>query len=253
MAGLLVPPQLQFMLANGSPAAGGQLFCFQPGTTVPKNTFQTADESILNENPIILDVRGACTVFGDGDYRLILNDSAGNQVFDTLASEQLPVNTISGVMLPVVGALSLQQARDLMGVTDAIQAAVGAIALMPGPSGPAGPQGPVGPVGPQGSAGASAANSTALSLTNPGWWIDNNTGFLLQFGFAGTDASGHATVGFARGYSSSVIAVLATSATAWANVSGITNGGFAVNTKSPLATGNWDFGPIGFWWVALGK
>lgn len=251
MAGLLIPPQLQFLDENGAPLAGGQLYTYTPGTSNQKPTWQDAAETIFNTNPIILDDRGACICFGDGDFRLILDDQNGVQIFDALSSEPLPASAISAAMLPVVGALTLQQARDLMGITDAISSAVHNINLMTGPVGPTGSQGGLGPTGPTGPSGASAQN-TQLQATNPGFWKDNTTGFMIQFGFGSTDATGSTNVTFAQPFAHTVFIVLADSVLAWADVSGINNQGFNCKTASPLFGGTWVGGPLGFWWLAAG-
>jgi len=252
MANLLLPPELQFVNHVGAPLAGGRIFTYVPGTSTDKATWQDAAETISWTNPIVLDDRGAAQVYGDGDYRLILEDADGNQIFDTSTTEPLAANVISSVMLPVVGAQSLQQARDLMGVTAAIQAALTAINLISGPTGPTGPAGIQGPVGTAGPTGASAAN-TEYHGGNPAWWRDNTTGFLVQFGFGSTDGTGNAVVGFRMPFTTEVVSVLATSDMAWANVSGITGTNFNVQTASPIFGGRWNGGPLGFWWVAFGK
>lgn len=252
MANLLLPPQLQFVSHNGSPLAGGRIFTYIPNTSTEKPTWGDADQTIDLPNPIILDDRGAAQVWGSGDYRFILEDSDGNQIFDTTTTEPLKSDVISSVMLPIVGAQSLQQFRDLAGITDAIQAALTAINLMTGPTGPPGAQGPQGPAGPVGATGASAAN-TEYHGGNPAWWRDNTTGFLVQMGFGSTDGTGNATVGFRVPFNSEVVAVLATSNTAWANVSGITGTNFNVQTTSPVFGGHWNGGPLGFWWLAVGR
>jgi hypothetical protein len=58
-------------------------------------------------------------MYGDGEYRLILRDAAGNLVWDQYAS-----TLVSLAMAPVVIAPTLEEARRLMGIEDAIAAAV---------------------------------------------------------------------------------------------------------------------------------
>jgi hypothetical protein len=72
---------------------------------------------VLNTNPIQLDAAGRCVMYGDGDYRLILRDAAGNQVWDQPSS-----TIVSAAMQPVVSAPDLATARNLLGVDDAIAA-----------------------------------------------------------------------------------------------------------------------------------
>lgn len=66
MAGTLSPwVGAQFFDNNGDPAAGWQLFTYAAGTATKQATYQDADLSSANTNPIILDAAGRCTVFLD--------------------------------------------------------------------------------------------------------------------------------------------------------------------------------------------
>lgn len=114
---LLSTPELQFMDANGHPYAGGQLALYVNGTTTPKDTWQDPNQTVLNTNPIVLDAAGRCIVWGDGLYRAVLHDADGNLVFDQ------PTSTlVSAAMIPVVGAATLAEARDAMGITTLLNA-----------------------------------------------------------------------------------------------------------------------------------
>lgn len=255
-ANLLIPPQLVFTDADGKPLAGGMLYTYTPGTLVGAPTWQDRAATILNTDPIILDARGACVVYGEGDYRLILLDSDGNQIFDLLSSEPLPASAISAAMLPVVGALTLQQARDLMGITAAINAAISAIDLMPGPTGPAGPQGVQGPTGPQGPAGTSAGFQFAM--TNPGYILFGTYGQapIFQFGSAQSSSSGYGNVSYALAFTSVVTSVQTVAVNSigqwWANPTSVSNGGFQFATSSPLVGSGWLGGPQSIYWMAIG-
>ena len=81
MAGLLLSPQYQFVDANGVPYVGGMLSTYVPNSFTPKETFQNASETTANSNPIVLDSRGTCVVYGDGDYRVILADQFGANMY----------------------------------------------------------------------------------------------------------------------------------------------------------------------------
>lgn len=198
-----IPNGEQFFVdENGKPYAGGQVLMAVPGTLTLKATYLDPDGLVANLNPVPLDAAGRCVMWGTGDYRQILYDSLGNEIWDKVTSCALPGDVISAVMLPVVGAQSLQQARDLLGVTQAIQDAVSAVSLLTGPTGPTGPAGIQGPTGPVGPAGASGSGGSSASAANPGWWLDANTGFMINFGSNSTNSSGTCVLGFARGYSS---------------------------------------------------
>lgn len=87
MATLLPFPELQFFDNNGLPLAGGTINTYVPGTTTPKQTWQDANASILNTNPIVLDAAGRCIVYGTGSYRFIVKDALGNQIYDKITTD----------------------------------------------------------------------------------------------------------------------------------------------------------------------
>lgn len=196
MAGLLLSPQYQFVDANGVPYVGGMLSTYVPNSFTPKETFQNASETTANSNPIVLDSRGTCVVYGDGDYRVILADQFGNQIFDLVTTEPLPADAISPAMLPVVGASTLAQALTLMGVYAAIDAAISAINLMTGPTGWTGPTGATGQIGGTGPTGPGGTPTS--SRGNPSFWYDPITGYLVQFGNATADGTGLGTITFPK-------------------------------------------------------
>jgi hypothetical protein len=117
MASLLFDPNPQFCDPNGKPYAGGSLATYIAGTSTPKTTWYEHTGTAANSNPIILDSAGRCIMFGDGEYRLVLKDAAGNLVFD-----QYSTTIVSAAMEPVVAAPTLPDAMSLLGVDDAIAA-----------------------------------------------------------------------------------------------------------------------------------
>lgn len=73
----LTPNRFRAFDANGEPLAGGKLYTYEAGTTTPKDTFTTQDESVANANPVILDANGYADVWlGTGFYKLVLTDSS---------------------------------------------------------------------------------------------------------------------------------------------------------------------------------
>jgi hypothetical protein len=119
MAALLPPGVVQFCDADGHPYAGGTLATYTPGTTTPKLTWRDADETAANTNPIVLDAAGRAIVWGSGLYRTVLRDAAGNQIWDQPSS-----SLVSDALAPVMIAPTIADAMTLLGVTDAIAAAV---------------------------------------------------------------------------------------------------------------------------------
>lgn len=117
MADPIIPPEPQFCDQNGVPYAGGTITTYVQGTSTPKSTWKDPGLSAMNTNPITLDAAGRCVMWGDGDYRLILRDIAGNLIWDQPAT-----TIVSAAMAPVVDAPTLQDAMDAMGVTAALNA-----------------------------------------------------------------------------------------------------------------------------------
>jgi len=74
--------KVQLFNASGEPLAGGYVYHYIPGTSTPKDTYQDINATILNANPVILDVAGRAVIFGTGSYRQVATDSLGNQQWD---------------------------------------------------------------------------------------------------------------------------------------------------------------------------
>lgn len=81
-AAWLPPGKQTFVGLNGEPLVGGKLFHYIPGTDDLKDTWQDYDQVTLNDNPITLDERGQCLIFGTGNYRQRLVQADGTEVWD---------------------------------------------------------------------------------------------------------------------------------------------------------------------------
>jgi microcystin-dependent protein len=77
---LLTTAPQQFFDSNGEPLALGTVTVYVAGTTVLATTYQDPLLSIPNTNPINLSSGGSCTIWGLGNYTLVSQDSAGNQI-----------------------------------------------------------------------------------------------------------------------------------------------------------------------------
>ncbi len=86
-ASLLPNAKQQFISAEGIPFAGGLVYFYVPNTSTPKNTWQDADQQILNTNPIILDAAGEAIIYGSGIYRQVVYDANGNLIWDELTQD----------------------------------------------------------------------------------------------------------------------------------------------------------------------
>lgn len=254
-----MPPKDQWIDYNGNPLNGGTIATYIPDTFTPKTTWVDRNKVTTNSNPIILDVSGRASIYGDGDYRFIVSDSLNNLIYDANTSEFLESDFISTAMRPVTQAITLQEARDLLGVTSAIQNAVNSISLLSGPTGPIGVQGPTGPIGPSGS---SNSYSPTLITSNPGSLqipsVNNGLGnCFLKWGSGTTPSSGRSTVSFDTPFPNTCFVVVASAndvATgSWtANPSGWNSSSFNITTASWVAA-HLPGGPQGFTWWAVGN
>jgi len=62
---------------NGNPLAGGKIYTYEAGTTMPKATYTDSTGNTANANPVILDSAGRCSIWlGDGGYKFVLKTSA---------------------------------------------------------------------------------------------------------------------------------------------------------------------------------
>jgi hypothetical protein len=111
MAALLPAAELQFVDGNGVPYAGGSLGTYIPGSTTPKATWTDPGGTALNDNPIVLDAAGRAIVYGDGAYRTILKDAAGNEIWDQQSN-----TLVSLAMAPVCIAPTIAEAQRLLGI-----------------------------------------------------------------------------------------------------------------------------------------
>lgn len=85
----------QFFDINGNPLVGGKVFNYVVSTTTPKTTYQDAALTIPNTNPIILDARGQCSMYGTGNYRQVLQDATGVQIWD-----QVIIDSAAAIVFP---------------------------------------------------------------------------------------------------------------------------------------------------------
>jgi hypothetical protein len=119
MPAILQPAEFQAIDADGHPYAGGTLATYVPGTTTPKATWQNEALSAQNTNPVVLDSAGRCILWGDGLYRTVLRDAAGNLIWD-----QTSTTVVSAAMEQFVLAPTIADALQQLGVQDLIDASV---------------------------------------------------------------------------------------------------------------------------------
>jgi hypothetical protein len=82
MASLMpVAKQQYFIPGTAIPLVGGKLYTYAAGTSTPKTTWQDADGTVPNTNPITLDSTGSALIFWTGNYKIVLKDALGNTVY----------------------------------------------------------------------------------------------------------------------------------------------------------------------------
>src|SRR3569833_1275669 len=116
-------PVWQIIDQNGEPIVGASVYTYIPGTLTTKASYADYQQVTQNPNPVVTDSAGRTpAMWGFGGFRVIVIDAGGGLIYDQITRTGLPEASVSTVMLPVVGATTLSQARTLMGIATAIQA-----------------------------------------------------------------------------------------------------------------------------------
>ncbi len=76
-------PILQVFDSAGAPMAGAKLNFYQTGTTTPLNTYNDADLTVANANPVVADANGRFDdiFLQNQDYRVTLTDADDNTIW----------------------------------------------------------------------------------------------------------------------------------------------------------------------------
>lgn len=67
--------------SSGSPLAGGQVFTYETGTLIAKDSYTDSTGVTANTNPVILDANGEANIYLEGLYTIILQDVNGVQLW----------------------------------------------------------------------------------------------------------------------------------------------------------------------------
>lgn len=86
-ATLLPNAKTQFLDQNGKPLVAGQVFFYIPNTSTKKDTYQDPAQTILNTNPVVLDMYGQALIWGTGTYRQVVYDQFGNLIWDQITQD----------------------------------------------------------------------------------------------------------------------------------------------------------------------
>lgn len=96
---------------NHTAIAGGKVHFYVPGGTVDKDAFDDADKSNVIANPFTLDGNGEATIYLDGPYKIVVNDSLDTSTIRTMPEQSFQVDvfttlSISSALLLPDGTVS---------------------------------------------------------------------------------------------------------------------------------------------------
>ena len=163
-------------------------------TLTQKLTWLDADQISVASNPIVLGADGrAAPIYGSGTYRFIVKDQNGNLIYDQLSASPLSESAVSAAMLPVLGAATIADADNLLGIPGLIQTALDAFDFPVGPTGPRGATGATGAQGPQGVQGPPGSTGYPSGTV------------FVKTGFDQADSNGNFTVNFSPAYPAGIL------------------------------------------------
>lgn len=114
LLGTVMPsPKFVGLDADGAPLSGGKLYTYAAGTDTALSTYQDANLSVANANPVILDSAGRAVVFLTANtYKFTLTDASGNLMWtvDGVASTGLSQSIVGiGGIVHEFGGLEMSQ------------------------------------------------------------------------------------------------------------------------------------------------
>lgn len=74
MATALVNPKFRAWSGDNLPLAFGKVYSYAAGTNIPKPTYTSEDETVVNPNPVILNAEGYADIYLDGSYKIVVKD-----------------------------------------------------------------------------------------------------------------------------------------------------------------------------------
>lgn len=111
LASLLPNGKQQFLDNAGKPLASGKVYFYVPGTTTFKDTWKDPQEVTKNLNPVPLDGAGEAVIYGSGQYRQIVVDCFGNQVWDQLTQDVISlIEEVTGSGIGIVANIAALRA-----------------------------------------------------------------------------------------------------------------------------------------------
>ena len=105
--GQIVPCKFMMLDASGNPLSGGKVHTYEPGTETNKTTYVEATLITPNANPVILDSRGEATIFGDGNFKILVKDSNDVTVWTVNNITTLTGSTYKNIWVPYTDFIAL--------------------------------------------------------------------------------------------------------------------------------------------------
>jgi hypothetical protein len=66
---------------DGAPLSGGRVYCYNAGSSTPKNVYNDVGLTIASENPVILDENGKAIKYALGSYKLVIKDANDSTLY----------------------------------------------------------------------------------------------------------------------------------------------------------------------------
>ena len=131
MATLAPVPKWRAFDASGDPLSGGKLYAYAAGTSTAKDTYTSSTGGTANANPVILDANGEANVWLNGNYKLVLKNSADvtQWTVDNIVGQDTPYGYVS---VTDYGAVGDGVTDDTASIQAALTAGAKAIYFPPG-------------------------------------------------------------------------------------------------------------------------
>ncbi len=81
MAVSMTGPKFYAWDRDGKPLAFGKVYTYQARTNAPKETYQSEDGLVANDNPVNLNGEGYADIYLDGSYKIVVKDLDGNEIW----------------------------------------------------------------------------------------------------------------------------------------------------------------------------
>ncbi|MEY8203795.1 MAG: hypothetical protein RPR40_01865, partial [Bermanella sp.] len=81
MAVSIIGPKFYAWGRDGKPLAFGKVYTYKARTNAPKETYQSEDGLVSNDNPVILNGEGYANIYLDGSYKVVVKDTDDSEIW----------------------------------------------------------------------------------------------------------------------------------------------------------------------------